>query len=631
MKRYARPALAVIFLLMLATPAIIRRLGSGAAPATGTAAADAQERYGFRLTEASKASGIQFVHEAPTLDPKLAHIMPQVASMGAAVSIVDVDVDGHPDLYVTNSKEGSANRLYRNRGDGTFVDIAGTLGIADVNQPDTGVSMGSVFGDYDNDGFEDLFLYRWGKPELFHNDQGRGFTRVTDRAGLTDWANINTALWLDFDRDGRLDLFLGGYYPERLNLWKLADTKIMPESFEYANNGGRKYLYRNLGGGRFEEVSGRVGLVSSRWALAAVAADLRGTGYPDIFIANDYGVSELFINEGGRFREVGRETGVGYAPKSGMNAAVGDVLNQGALAIYVSNISEEGILLQGNNLWVPMARRKGLPEYENMARAMGIDLGGWSFGAQFGDLNNDGFLDLYLVNGYVSASPDESYWYDYSKIAGGHQVVIGDAANWPAMGTRSLAGHQPKKVWVNDGAGRFIDVAQMVGASDRHDGRSIALADFSGRGMLDVVVANQRGPLLLYKNDVAPGRRWIAFDLRGGCREDSAPGTCSNRSAIGARVEVFWNGQRQVQEVSGGSGFCAQNQRRLHFGLGAQGNVEKVVVRWPSGQTQELAAPEAGRVHRLDEAPAAGAARSELTTARATAVPQQPFGRGDGE
>src|SRR5690606_19864916 len=206
--------------------------------------------------------------------------------------------------------------------------------------------------------------------------------------------------------------------------------------------------------------------------------------YPDLFIANDYGVSELFLNEGGRFREVGRQSGVGYAPKSGMNASVGDVFNDGRFAIYVSNISEEGILLQGNNLWVPTGVSGGVPRYENMARALGVDLGGWAFGAQFGDLNNDGLLDLYLVNGYVSASRNDSYWYDYSKVAGGHEVVISDANHWPALTGRSLAGYQQKKVWVNDGGGRFVDVAPMVGATDRHDGRSVALADFSSRGVL---------------------------------------------------------------------------------------------------------------------------------------------------
>ena len=193
----------------------------------------------------------------------------------------------------------------------------------------------------------------------------------------------------------------------------------------------------------------------------------------------------------------------------------------------MSNISEEGILLQGNNLWVQTTARPGTPRFENMARSMGVDLGGWSFGAQFGDLNNDGLLDLYLVNGFVSASRTESYWYDYSKIAGGNEIVISDAKNWPAMGTRSLAGYQQKRVWINDGAGRFVDVAPMVGVTDRHDGRSVALADLGRRGVLDVIVANQRGPLLLYQNDVAPGRHWVALRPRrrlhgGGSRRPGA-------------------------------------------------------------------------------------------------------------
>jgi len=602
MKRSARIVLSVIFVGLLLTPFVIRRLGGGpAVTATpGSAPSDALTQYGFRLTESAAASGLALIHGAPTLDPKLAHIMPQVASMGAAVSVVDVDRDGLSDLYVTDSKEGAKNHLYRNRGDGRFEDIAERLGIADVNRAETGVSMGGVWGDYDNDGFEDLFLYRWGRPDLFHNDRGQGFTRVSD-AGLPAWANVNTAVWLDFDRDGRLDLFVGGYYSESINLWKLADTRMMPESFEYANNGGRKYLFKNLGSGHFKDVSAAVGLSSTRWALAAVAADLRGTGFPDIFIANDYGVSELFANDGGRFREIGRDAGVGYAPKSGMNASVGDVLNQGRFAIYVSNISEEGILLQGNNLWVPAESSSGTTKYENLARAMGVDLGGWSFGAQFGDLNNDGFLDLYVANGYISASRNESYWYDYSKVAGGNQIVIADARNWPAMNGRSLAGYQQKKVWISDGAGHFIDVAPMAGVVDRYDGRAVALADLSNRGVLDVIVANQRGPLLLYRNEVAPNRAWIGFDLEGSCRGDAPASGCTNRTAIGAQVLVSWNGQQQVQEVSGGSGFCAQNQRRLHFGLGTAGSVDKVVVRWPSGKVQELSQPGLNRVHKIEE------------------------------
>ncbi|MEI9971015.1 MAG: VCBS repeat-containing protein [Ignavibacteriota bacterium] len=486
-----RIALAVLFAGLLATPLIIKRIAAH----NRLSAAGAQSSYGFRFQEVSKASGIDFHHSAPHLDPKLAHIMPQVASMGAAVSIADFDRDGWPDIYVTNGAEGSRNALYRNLHDGTFRDVASETGLADVNQAGSGASMGAVWGDYDNDGFEDVLLYKWGKPELFHNDGGKHFTRVTDEVGLPAWVNANSAIWFDYDGDGKLDLFLGGYYPEDVDLWHLKNTKMMPESFEYAQNGGRKYLFHNLGGGRFEEVSEKLGIRSRRWTLAAVAADLRGTGHPDLFVANDYGVSELYLNEGGtHFREAGRDTGIGYAPKSGMSASVADVFNDGRFGVYVSNISEEGILVQGNNLWVPKSGSTAAdPHYENLATSMGIALGGWSFGAQFGDLNNDGFEDLYLTNGNVSLDRNRNYWYDYSKVAGGNKAIISDAANWPPMEGRSLAGYQQKKVFLNDGAGQFKEVAQLVGVTDVYDGRSVALADLWNRGVLDAVVANQSG------------------------------------------------------------------------------------------------------------------------------------------
>ena len=590
----ARILLTLVFIALLATPLAIKRLSAGREIPRGTLDTKAAvERYGFYLEEVARSSGVNFIHQAPTLDRQLDHIMPQVASMGAAVSIVDFDRDGWADIYVTNSGEGSKNSLYRNMGDGSFSDVAAKLGVADLNQAGTGVSMGAVWGDYDNDGYEDLFLYKWGRPELFHNDAGRAFTRVTDEAGLPSWVNANTAVWFDFDSDGLLDLFLGGYYAEDVDLWHLKTTRMMPESFEYAKNGGRKYLFHNLRNGLFEEVSQKVGIDTRRWALAATAADLRGTGHPDLFIANDYGISELYVNDGKRFRDFGRQAGVGFSPKSGMNAAVGDILNQGQYAIYVSNISEEGVLIQGNNLWVPKQGTAGDSlQYDNLARAMDVELGGWSFGAQFGDLNNDGNLDLYLVNGYVSANRNTNYWYDFSKIAGGNSTIISDAAHWPAMEGRSLSGYQQKRAWLNDGTGKFINVAQAVGATDTYDGRAVALVDLWNRGVLDVVVANQRGPLLIYKNTVTPDNQWIDFELEG---------TASNRSAIGAEVRLFRNGQQQVQQVSGGSGFCAQNQRQLHFGLGKQPRLEKAEIRWPSGKVETIKTLVAGQRYKIKE------------------------------
>ena len=590
----AKAALVGFFIALLTVPFAVKKLSTPQlAAATEEADGGALRRYGFRFENVTRAAGVDFVHRAPTLDPKLAPIMPEVASMGAAVSIVDFDRDGWPDIYVTNSAEGSRNSLYRNLHDGTFKDVAGELGIADVNQPGTGVSMGAVWGDYDNDGYEDMLLLKWGRPELFHNDQGRGFTRVSEQANLPAWLNANTAVWFDYDGDGRLDLFIGGYFAETLDLWHLDTTRIMPDSFEYATNGGRKYLFHNLGGGRFEEVSAQLGIESRRWALAAGAADLRGTGRQDLFVANDYGISELYLNDGKRFREAGKETGVGFAPKSGMNVAFGDILNEGRYAIYVSNISEDGILIQGNNLWMPKDKVPGgALQYENLARDFGVELGGWSFGAQFGDFNNDGALDLYLTNGYISLDRTRSYWYDFSKVAGGNSTIIGDARNWPAFDGRSLAGYQTKRVWLNDGAGKFVDVAQQVGVTDTYDGRAVALADLWNRGVLDVVTANQNGPLLIYRNITSGDNAWIEFELEG---------VASNRSAIGAQVTLYWNGQRQMQDVAGGIGFSAQNDRRLHYGLGRKSEIEKAVIRWPSGKVQTLDKPRAGELHKVRE------------------------------
>jgi hypothetical protein len=589
--RFKQPAMILVFAAVLAAVFYIRAQKPEVDP-----------NFGCRLEEVSKACGIDFTHRAPEkLDARLNNIMPIIVSMGAAVSVVDFDRDGWPDLYVINSVEGGKNCLYRNKGDGTFTfeEVAEKMGVADLNGPDAGCCMGAVWGDFDNDGYEDLLVYRWGRPELYHNDRGKGFTRVTDQAGLPKWVNANSAIWLDYDRDGNLDLFLAGYWDDEINLWKLKDTRIMPESFEYANNGGRKYLLRNRGkdaSGKwlgFEDVTQTVGIDSRRWTLSAAAADLRGTGYPDIVLANDYGVNQFFANHGGKkFVDISKQTGVGDRPKSGMSVSFGDVYNLGRLCIYTTNITQPSILDQRNNLWVPDRGATGDNlHYTNHAESLGVGKGGWSWGAQFGDLNNDGRLDLVLTNGYVSANRRKDYWHNYSYIAGANTNIISDAANWPAMEDRSLSGYQQHYLWLNRGT-RFDQVAQPVGFKDIHDGRAVALVDLWNRGCLDVVEANQKGPLLVYKNTVTKDHGWIQFELEG---------TKSNRSAIGAQVTLYWNGQKQLQEVSGGSGYAAQNQRRLHFGLGKSARVEKAEIRWPSGRTQTILSPKAGELHRIRE------------------------------
>jgi hypothetical protein len=544
------------------------------------------KKYGFYLEPVNKETGIDFRHLCPQLDPKIKHIEPQIASMGASVSIVDYDKDGWEDIYFTNSRTGSKNALYHNLGNGKFKDVADQLGIADVNKEGTGVSMGAIWGDYDNDGYDDLFLYKWGQPELFHNVAGKGFVNVTAGSGLPAWVNANSAIWLDFNNDGLLDLFLGGYYNEKFDLSHLTTTKIMPESFRYANNGGRKYLLENMGNGKFKDVTSEYGLNSTKWTLAAGSADFNGDGYPDLFIANDYNVNELYINEKGKkFEEVGRQSGIGNIPKSGMSVSFGDINNKGILGIYNTTITEKGILIQDNNYWEPESDQtaNSYPRFVNLAQLAGINNAGWSYGAQFGDLNNDGDMDLYVANGFISAKKGTSYWYDYSKITGGNSSIIEDANNWPDMKGKSQSGYEQNKIWLNQGNGLFEDVSDEVCPYVTYDSRSVAMADLFNNGKLDIIVANQNNIPLVYKNDLENGNHWIELDLHG---------TLSNADAVGAKVVVEWDGRKQVQVVTGGIGFSSQNEHRLHFGIGKSNKVDQVTINWPSGKDTIINNPE---------------------------------------
>jgi hypothetical protein len=544
-------------------------------------------RPGFALHDETAAAGIHFVHRRPTFDRKIANIEPHVAAVGASVSVADFDGDGWPDLYFTNSRFGQPNALYRNKGDGTFEDVAASAGLADLNRPGEGVSMGSVWGDFDNDGREDVLVYRYGYLALFRNLDGRHFQDVTEAAGLRRWVNSNGAIWLDYDRDGLLDLYVTAYFRD-VDLWNLATTRIMHNSFEFANNGGKNLLFHNLGGGKFEDVTDRMGVGSTRWTLAAAAADFNGDGWPDIYLANDYGPEELYLNDHGR-RFILSTAGLESESKSGMSVALGDAYNRGRLDAFVSNISERGYLFQNNNLRLNLMPDEG--RFRNVTEGEIADAG-WAWGAQFGDLNNDGSNELFVANGFISSDRNRSYWYAMSKIAGASSRVFEDARNWPAFGNASLSGYERSRVFLNRGLAGWVDVAAAVGVTDDYDGRAVAFADLSNRGALDVIVANQNQPAVLYRNLPDSANHWIAFTLVG---------TRSNRSAIGAEVVLEATGIKQRRVVDGGMGFASQNDRRLHFGLGHNGWVNRVVIHWPSGTQQVLQNPLVDQFHTITE------------------------------
>lgn len=553
--------------------------------------ARAAAQLGFHLREVSHEVGIDFRHAPARFDPRIANIADHVAGLGASVSIVDANGDGREDVFTTSSADGAPNALFLNLGDGRFRDVAAEAGLAESNRAGEGASMAGFWGDYDNDGDEDLYLARYGYPQLFRNDGGAHFTDVTEEAGLHRWRNENGAVWLDYDRDGWLDLYVGGYFRDDVNLWQLASTRIMQESFEFAKNGGHNLLYRNRGDGTFEDVTERTGTDSTRWTMAIASADFDGNGWPDLYLANDYGPEELFLNKEGKRFELLTGAGLEQDSKSGMCVALGDVRNEGRLAVYVTNISQHGYLFQGNNLRLNRLRPDGRGLFDEIAQGPVANCG-WAWGAQFGDLNDDGWQDLYVANGFISNDPDLDYWYDMGKIAIGAGNIFEDATRWPEIGKKSLSGHQRSRLLLSSNGIAFEDVAEAAGVTDTFDGRAVAMADLFDRGALDVLVANQRGPLLVYKNEVSPPRHWIQLRLVG---------TKSNRSAIGAEATLYAPGMQQVQVVQGASGFSAQNQRRLHFGLGDVAKIERVVIRWPSGGETTLDAPAVDQLHVVRE------------------------------
>lgn len=600
-------SVALMFVALFFVPELIRQFTDQTDRAQASAE-ESLERYGFFMEEVSQELGVTFVHQRCDVDDPLKHIQPQIAAMGASVSVADVNNDGYQDFYVTNSAFGEPNHLYIQQSDGTFEEQASFYGVADLNQYPKGSSMGSIWADVNNDGWEDLFVYRYGKPVLFVNQKGQKFEPFEGATQFPDWVNSNSAVWLDYNADGYVDLFLTGYFKEDVDIWDLDDTRMMPDSYEFATNGGKNYLFRNDGGRGFTDVTQEMGLDNRKWTLAVTSVDINGSGFPDLILANDYGVDELFLNEKGkRFVDMGPASSMGDIPKSGMSITAADFYNQGDFALYVTNISEAGVLMQGNNLWAPTGSTTidgiEVPTYANTATSAGVEQGEWAYSGAVTDLNNNGTLDLYIANGFYSATPNTDYWYDYTKVVGANSQVIINASNWPAMKERTFSGYQQNRLMLNDGSGRFREVSSAVGAALDKDSRAVAFLDIRNDGTMDMVVANQHAPVSVFKNQVNQDHAWIQISLEG---------TQANRSAIGASVTVEWTdaqgqAQRQKQSVSGGEAFSSQSSRVLHFGLGVMDSdtVENVTINWPGGKRDIYEAVPHNQKHTLQESTSA--------------------------
>jgi ASPIC/UnbV protein/VCBS repeat protein len=545
----------------------------------------------IRFEEIGAAAGARVVHHTRAFAGKYADTLGMFTSGGAAVAIADYDNDGREDLFLTDSSEGGRNHLLHNDGVGGvgkdgrlhFTDVTEKAGVGGGNDARSIVSD-AIFFDYDNDGWDDLLVARFGTPILYHNERNGTFRDVTATSGLAKFANTIAVIAFDYDNDGRLDLLFGNYF-QPVNLLGLKNPHVLPDNLDQAGNGGGVTLWHNEGGGRFVDVTEKAGLGRHHgWTLDVGHADLDNDGWQDLYLADDYGTDRLFWNNrDGTFTD-GTEQAIGIDTKKGMNVDFADYDHDGWLDVYVTNITDE-YMKECNMLWhnngVLGAHPSGRPTFTDLSKETGTCSTLWGWGAKFADFDNDGWEDLFAADGLRSAGPK-----DYIPVLVEMIVKPGvdftDLASWPDIGDRSWSGHQRKKLFRNLGNGSFKEVAAAAGVDNDLDGRGVAVADLDGDGRLDFVETNAGQPSLLYRNATAGAGHWLELELEG---------TRSNRDAIGARVTVTAGGSRQIREVNGGNGYAGQSSRRLHFGLGSATKINGVEIRWPSGRVQKVDVP----------------------------------------
>jgi hypothetical protein len=533
------------------------------------------QQQGIRFEEISKQAGVRVQHHTRHFQGKTGDVLHMFTAGGSAVAVGDYDNDGFDDIFATDSDTGKPNHLFHNNGNMTFTDVAVKAGVAGGNDPLSVVSDALWF-DYDNDGKLDLLIARFGTPILYHNEGNGKFKDVSATSGLNKFGNTIAVIAFDYDNDGYPDLLFGNYF-KPVNLLDLKDPHVLPNNLDAATNGGGVTLWRNLGNGKFEEVTDKAGLGKvTGWTLDVGHGDLNNDGLQDIYIACDYGTDHVFLNNGdGTFREV-TEKATGWDTKKGMNVDIADYDNDGWLDIYVTNITDE-YMKECNMLW----HNNGDGTFSDVSKETGTCDTGWGWAAKFADLDNDGWQDLFVVNGLRSAGP-ESYVPLLLPLLTTQGIDLTDANNWPDIGNRTWSGYQKKKLFHNLKNGSFADISAQAGIDNEMDGRGIAVGDFDNDGWLDLVQANADQPLLLYHNVTEKSANWIELKLIG---------SKSNRDAIGARVRIQAAGLTQIREIDGGNGYAGQSMRRAHFGLGKATKIDRLEIRWPSGKTETFAVP----------------------------------------
>jgi hypothetical protein len=513
-----------------------------------------------QLEDVTAKTGINFTH---TADPSKKYI---VESMSGGVILFDYDRDGWPDIYFTNAPtvdmaikgEASLGVLYHNNHDGTFTDVTAKSGLTKPC-----FAMGGAVGDYDNDGWPDLYVTCLGGNTLYHNNGDGTFTDVTAKAGVADGRWSTGASFGDYDSDGLVDLIVTNYVDFHLNdlpgFGSAPNCKYRGISVQCGPRGLRgagDSLFHNNGDGTFTDVSKAAGVSDpdGYYGMGVIWADFNNTGRPDIYVANDSTPKFLYKNLGnGIFKDIGLQSGTAVSEdgseQASMGIAVGDYNHTGRPSLYVTNFSDENDLLYRND---------GDWNFTEVSYASGVALPSlpWvKWGTAFVDLDNDGWLDLIAVSGHVYPQVDT-------------------LPSGPGY-------REPKLLSMNQKDGTFCDAGDQAGPAlkEKRVSRGLAVGDLFNDGNMDVVISDIDGAPMILRNHGVPGRHWVSFELAG---------TKSNRLALNARLKIVAGGMTQTDEIHSGGSYLSQNDLRVHFGLGAATKIDSLEIRWPSGKVETL-------------------------------------------
>jgi hypothetical protein len=565
-----RSSLRFLAVLALLLAAMLLKVGAQTLPATPSKTTQVAN-----FIDVAEKSGLTMLNVFGGVDTKKYII----ETTGTGVAIFDYDNDGWPDIFIVNGttleglpkSNAPTNHLYRNNHDGTFSDVTAKAGLTA-----TGWGQGACVGDYDNDGWEDLYVTYYGKNRLYHNDHGV-FTEVGDASGTSGSGKAwgTGCAFVDYDRDGLLDLIVANYVDFDLAntpapgdrascMWKGVPVMCGPRGLPGAHN----ILYHNLGGGKFSDVTTKVHIdqTSGHYSLGVATFDYDDDGWPDIYVACDSTASILYHNNhDGTFTDVAVTAGAAYnedgREQAGMGVTIGDFNGDGKLDIFKTNFSDDTSTLYRNN---------GNGTFDDVTFAVGLGLNtkylGW--GTNFFDFDNDGWPDLLLVNGHVYPEVDKQH------LGSSYQ--------------------EPRILYHNDGAGKFVDISDQAGPgiTTPHSSRGFAIGDLWNDGRISAVVSNMNDHPSLLVNQVRSSNHWIAI---------RTVGTKSNRDGLGARITVKAGSRTWVDEVRSGASYASNNDMRVHFGLGAVQKIELVQIRWPSGLIERYDNLALDKIHTLKE------------------------------